>query len=399
MKSIFSTFKINDVKTGKPIDLIGTMQIMFDKATLENKTLWEQTYVDRWFDFRPPQLGLTAEGIMGKYSVRIRASIIGNDADTPLRAGRGFELWNGEIPRVRHKFKTDAKTLRTMLMVYENNRINPVQKLKEIQKCLFGDYKDAYLGCKDVADEIILKALSGGGMAIFDPAIDNPEGRKYLVDYGMPEENKQMVDSDKEWTEENIDNAAIDAVRILQKIVYEYANKGVTFDALLMAPVTKYRMMRSIGLRTGYLGKDKNTRSLTEDEFSAYLKSMKIPNIIEINKRTAYQKDGIPTNINPWNDDVIAFIPKTDDGKLGEVQPAFEDNAIMPDPQVQYTDAGDAIRIAKWTTGESTGQQAAEYTQGSWRAVPIISCINGIVNLKVRNTNVPYPDGEEIPVG
>ena len=27
MKSIFSTFKINDVKTGKPIDLIGTMQI------------------------------------------------------------------------------------------------------------------------------------------------------------------------------------------------------------------------------------------------------------------------------------------------------------------------------------------------------------------------------------
>lgn len=52
------------------------MQIMFDKATLENKTLWEQTYVDRWFDFRPPQLGLTAEGIMGKYSVRIRASIM-----------------------------------------------------------------------------------------------------------------------------------------------------------------------------------------------------------------------------------------------------------------------------------------------------------------------------------
>ena len=399
MKSIFSTFKINDVKTGKPIDFIGTMQIMFDQASLANKTLWEQTYVDRWFDCRPPQLGLTAEGIMGKYSVRIRASIIGNDADTPLRAGRGFELWTGEIPRVGHKFRTDAKTLRSMLMVYENNRINPVQKLREIQKGWFGDDKDAYLGCKDVADEMVLKSLSGGGLAIFDPAIDNPEGRKYLVDYGMPEVNKKMVESDKEWTEENIDNAAIDAVRYLQAIVYEYANKGITFEALLMAPVIKYWMMRSIGLRTGYLGKDKNTRSLTEDEFSAYLKSMKIPNIIEINKRTAYQKDGIPTNINPWNDDVIAFIPKTDDGKLGEVQPAFEDNALMPDPDVQYTDAGDGIRIAKWTTGESTNQQAGEITQGSWRAVPIISCINAIVNLKVRNTNVPYPDGEEIPVG
>lgn len=399
MKSIFSTFKLNDIKSGKPIDFIGTMQIMFDKASLANKTLWEQTYVDKWFDFRPPQLGLTAEGIMGKYSIRIRASVIGNDSDTPLRPGRGFEMWTGEIPRVGHKFKTDAKVLRALMGVYENNRINPVQKLKEIQKCLFGDYKDAYLGCKDVADEIILKALSGGGMAIFDPAIDNPDGRKYLVDYGMPEENKKMVETGKEWTEANLKNGEIDFFGFLQAIVYEYAQKGIQFESLLMAPVIKYWAMRLTTVRVAILGVDKAGRTVTEDEFNAQLKSMKIPPILEINKRTAYQKDGRATNINPWNDDIITFIPKTEDGKLGEVQPAFEDNAILPDPAVQYTDAGEGIRIAKWTTGESTGQQAAEYTQGSWRAVPIISCINAIVNVKVRNINVPYPDGEIIPEG
>lgn len=399
MKSIFSTFKLNDIKSGKPIDFIGTMQIMFDKASLANKTLWEQTYVDKWFDFRPPQLGLTAEGIMGKYSIRIRASVIGNDSDTPLRPGRGFEMWTGEIPRVGHKFKTDAKVLRALMGVYENNRINPVQKLKEIQKCLFGDYKDAYLGCKDVADEIILKALSGGGMAIFDPAIDNPDGRKYLVDYGMPEENKKKVEAGKEWTEANLKNGEIDFFGFLQSIVYEYAQKGIQFESLLMAPVIKYWAMRLTTVRVAILGVDKAGRAVTEDEFNAQLKSMKIPPILEINKRTAYQKDGRATNINPWNDDIITFIPKTEDGKLGEVQPAFEDNAILPDPAVQYTDAGEGIRIAKWTTGESTGQQAAEYTQGSWRAVPIISCINAIVNVKVRNINVPYPDGEIIPEG
>ena len=131
---------------------------------------------------------------------------------------------------------------------------------------------------------------------------------------------------------------------------------------------------------------------MTEDEFSAYLKSMKIPAIEEINRRTAYQKDGKPTNINPWNDNVISFIPKTEGGKLGEVQPAFEDNAILPDPNVQYTDAGEGIRIAKWTTGESTGDQAAEWTQGTWRAVPIISCINGVVNLQVRNLDTSFAE-------
>lgn len=392
MKSIFSTFKVNDAKTGKPIDLIGTMQIAFDKASLSKKTMWEEMYVDKWFEYRPAQLGLTAEGIMGKYHVRIRASIIGNNADTPLRPGRGFELWSGKIPRMGHKFMTDADTLRTLLQVYENNRINPAQKLNEIKKCMFGDYKDAYLGCKDVVDEIILKALSNGGVAIFDPAIDNPDGIEYMVEYDMPAENKKLVKAGEEWTEANINNTSIDVASLLQKIVYDYLQKGVVFDKILMAPDIKYWMMRSVGLRTGYLGKDKNTRSLTEDEFSAYLKSMKIPTIEEINRRTAYQKDGKPTNINPWNDNVISFIPKTEDGKLGEVQPAFEDNAILPDPNVQYTDAGEGIRIAKWTTGESTGDQAAEWTQGTWRAVPIISCINGVVNLQVRNLDKPFAE-------
>jgi hypothetical protein len=127
---------------------------------------------------------------------------------------------------------------------------------------------------------------------------------------------------------------------------------------------------------------------------------MSIPPIVEINKRTAYQKDGKVTNLNPWNDDVITLIPHTGDGKIGEVQPAIEDNALMEDPSVDYTDAGNGIRIAKWRTGESTGQQAAEYTQASWRAVPIITAINAIVCVKVRNTDVPFPsDGDDLPVG
>lgn len=399
MKSIFSTFKINDGKTGKPIDFLGTMKAMFDKASLEKKILWEKMVIDDYFEYNPPQMNLTAEGLMGQYNVRIRASIIGNDADTPLRPGRGFEIWSGEIPRTGHKFKMPAKTLRQLFMVYENNRINSSQKLEEIKKTLFGEYKDAYLGCKDVADEIILKALSNGGVAIFDPAIDNPDGIEYVVEYGMPEANKLTVPVGKEWIEDNLRNEEIDFFGFVQGIMYKYKNKGIKFKEIWMAPDIKYWILRSTGIRLAILGKDKATRAVTEDEFSAYLKSMKIPPIKEIDRRTAYQKDGKITDINPWNDDVICFIPETRDGKLGEVQPAFEDNELIQDKNVEYIDAGHGIRIAKWTTGESTGQQAAEYTQGSWRALPIITCINSVVNVKVRNIDVPYITGEILPEG
>ena len=52
---------------------------------------------------------------------------------------------------------------------------------------------------------------------------------------------------------------------------------------------------------------------------------------------------------------------------------------------MDYIDGGNGIRVAKWQVGESTGQKAGEYTQASWRALPIITEIDGIVNYKVRN--------------
>jgi hypothetical protein len=396
MKSIFSSLNLRDPRSNKVIDLLASMQIMFDEATRAQKTLFEQTYLDRWFTIRPPQLSLTAEGIMAKYGIRVRASIIGNDADTPLRPKRGFEIWSGEIPRMGHKFPMDAKVLRTLLMVYENNRINPEAKLREIENIIMNDARDAYMGCKDAVDEIILKALSNGGIAYFDPMVDNPDGREYMVDYDMPAANKRKATI--EWTEANIENPNINVLSQLQALAYEYKQMGIEFGSMLMAPSVKYWLLRNLSVRTAILGTDRSGRSVTEDEFKNLLRSFGLPEIVEISKRTAYQKDGVVHTVNPWNDDVITFLPKTQNGKIGEIQPALEDSALMPDPNVNYTDAGNGILIAKWRTGESTGSTPAEYTQGTWRAIPVSTTVNATVCYMVRNTANDWAEGETVPV-
>ena len=56
----------------------------------------------------------------------------------------------------------------------------------------------------------------------------------------------------------------------------------------------------------------------------------------------------------------------------------------MEEENVDYMNAGNGIRIAKWRTGESTGQVAAEYTQGSARMLPIFNEIGTIVCFQVR---------------
>lgn len=377
MESIFSKVSLPSI----PVDLLATLRIFFEKGTLQNKTLFEQLYVDRWFDYNLPQMGLTAKAIMASYKVRFMASVIGNDAATPLRPTDGFKTFNEEIPRLGHRFPMSADKLRKMLTVLEasSRRYTDQQKFNEVYKILMGDVRDAYLGCKDTVDHIILQALSNGGVAEFKPQLNNPDGRIFKIDYTMPERNKRKAA--KNWTKENA--ASINPFEELAEIKYEFESYGITFGEILVAPILYAWIINNPNVRRAIKGNDKSGQAVTPAELNAMLEQFELPTLTKINKRNAIAKDGkrSETLINPFNDNMIVLKPA---GKIGEVQPAFEDNAIIPEKDVEYVDAGNGMRVAKWQVGESTGQKAGEYTQASWRALPIISEIDGIVNYQVR---------------
>lgn len=380
MESIFSKISL----PGVPVDLLATLRIFFEKGSLENKTLFEQLYVDKWFTYNLPQMDLTAEAIMATYKVRFMASVIGNDAATPLRPTDGFKTFSDEIPRMGHRFPMSAKKLRKMLALLETSskRYSDQQKFNEVYKILMGDVRDAYLGCKDTADHIILQALSNGGVAQFTPTLNNPDGRTYKIDYSMPERNK--LKANKDWTKENANT--INPFEELAEIKYQFETYGITFGEMLVAPALYAWIINNPNTRRAIKGNDKSGQPVTPAELNAMLEQFELPPITKINKRNAIAKDGkrSETLINPWNDNTIVFKPA---GVIGEVQPAFEDNAIIPEKDVEYVDAGNGMRVAKWQVGESTGQKAGEYTQASWRALPIITEIDGIVNYQVRGLN------------
>lgn len=373
MESIFQKLTIS----GQPIDLLKSMQIMFDKASLENKNLWEKSYVDQWFTTNLPQYGLNAEGIVGKYKLRFLASIIGNDASTPLRPGDGFDTWKGEIPRIGHRFLMQASKLRRLQEVFTSSAYSDATKFAELQKTMMADYREAYLGTKDAVDHIVLRALSNGGIADITTTL-NPDGRAYKIDYEMSSDNKKQAAV--AWDTANL--ATVDVLNDLITIKYLFAEKGVNFASMLMSPEILHFMMQTSLIRRNIFGTDKGTSIPTVDQFNSLMTSNGLPAVQLITKKNAVQKDGVRTTVDPWNHDMVVLLPE---GKIGELQPAFEDSAIIPEPNVIYTDAGAGIRIAKWQVGESSGQKAGEYTQGSWRVVPIINSIDAIVNLRVRN--------------
>lgn len=375
MKSIFSNVNIPSM----PLSLLATLKIFFEQATLTEKTLFEQLYVDRWCTYNLPQMDLTAKGIQERYHVRFMASVIGNNAATPLRPTDGFKTFEGEIPRFGHKFPMTAEKLRKLLTVLEGTRYTDAQKFAEVKKILMGDVRDAYLGCKDTVDHILLQALSNGGVAEFTPTLNNPDGRTYKVDYVMPAANKLKADTAWEKGNEN----SVNPFTELADIIYTFKNKGVEFGEILCSPALYYWILNCSAVRKAVKGSDKSGQPVTPVELGNMLKAFELPNFTIVNKRNSIAKDGKREDelVNPFNDNMLVLKPA---GVIGEVQPAFEDNSIIPEPDVTYIDADHGIRVAKWQVGESTGQQAGEYTQASWRALPIITEIDGIVNYQVR---------------
>lgn len=378
MKSIYNKFK-GLMKDGKPVDFLATWKKTFDMASEREVALFQKMYCDNWFTYNTPQMSLTAEAIVGKYNLRFMATLIGDESPTPLRRSDGFDIWTKEIPRVGHKFPMNARDYRKLMEVYENPRISESQKVKQIEKTLTHDMQDAYLGCKDVMDFIALKAFSNWGVAQFKPEINNPGGREYEVDYRMPEEN--MIVSAFNWNNANTKAGKVSPVLMLAAICAQLRNRGIEPGEVLMSQDLYYWLRMDETTRLLVKGNDKKAQSVTKAELDDLLAQNEIPAVTVITRKMAIDKDGKRNAIDPWNHNFICIKPA---GVIGEIQPAIEDSELMEEDNVDYMNAGNGIRIAKWRTGESTGQVAAEYTQGSGRLLPIITEIGAIVCLQVR---------------
>ena len=378
MKSIYNTF--NGLhKNGAPLDLLATWRKTFDKASEREVNLFQTMYCDGWFTYATPQMSLTAEAIVGKYNLRFMATLIGDESPTPLRRSDGFDIWTKEIPRVGHKFPMMAREYRKLMEVYENPRLKESDKVKQIEKTLTHDVQEAYLGCKDVMDYIVLSAFSNWGVAQFEPSINNPGGRKYEVDYSMPETNKLV--SAYLWNTANVKDGKISPILTLAAICSDLRNRGIEPGEVLMSQDLYFWLRMNENTRLLAHGTDKKDQTVTKSEFEALLSENEIPNITVITRKMGQDFDGKRRSVEPWNHNFIAIKPA---GNIGEIQPAIEDSELMEEENVDYMNAGNGIRIAKWRTGESTGQVAAEFTQGSARMIPLITEIGAIICMQVR---------------
>ncbi len=360
-------------------DLTKLVQITFDQASEKQKQLFSESLTDQLFDWDTPQYGLTFSELIGTYRLTVLASVIGNDAGTPLRSHDGADTFAGEIPRIGHKYPMTANKMRELLQMLETTRIADKAKTQKLIDTMFANVAEAIKGVKDRYDFITLKALSNGGVVTFDENT-NPDGRSFSIDYKMPADNKRYVAAI--WNQANINTA--DPFEDLSKIVNDFKGK-VDFGAMMMDNSVLLMLAKFKTVKQAIYGTDKLNTPLMLDYLNEQFQRYGLPPIVVINKRNDVLVNGKRTVVNPWNSNILTFVPK---GKLGVVKTAFEDNQIMPEENVTYSnyDRGNIV-VAQWRTGESGDKQAAELTQASSRGIPVFTAIDGIVNLNVSATS------------
>ena len=272
-----------------------------------------------------------------------------------------------------------ARDYRKLMEVYENPRLKEADKVKQIEKTLTHQMQDAYLGCKDVMDFIVLMAFSNWGVAQFIPAINNPGGRAYEVDYTMPDANKLV--SVLNWTTANIKAGKLNPILFLSILCAALRARGIQPGEILMSQELATWLRMNDATRLLAHGTDKQAQTVTKSEFTALLEENEIPPITVIQRKVGISPDGKRLSIEPWNPNFIAIKPA---GIIGEIQPAIEDSELIEEENVDYLNAGNSIRISKWRTGASTGQTAGEYTEGAARLLPLITEIGQCVCVQVR---------------
>lgn len=379
-KSIFVDNLSILLRNMAPIDLIGSVKVMFDEYEKNEIAPFQETFVDKYFTFNVPQMSLTAEALMGRYHFRIMASVLGQESKTPLRASKGFDLWTKEIPRLGHKFVMKATDLRKLAAVIDNPRISDERKRKALEDSFLNQIQDAYLGGKDTLDYIVLYSIFNGGVVNFVPSINNPQGIEYQIDYDMPAGN--IMVSDKLWNASNSAAGNLDIYMQLQDICQEMATYGRGCREILVDPTIYSFMTRELGVRKATYGTDRSSAMVRDDDFQNALAGYGIAPVRTIRKRVGIEVDGEISTLNPINANNIVFLPDVE--KLGEVQPAVEDGELIKDPNVVDVGASDGFVLSKWSVGDSSDQQPAEYTQCAGRMLPIITEIKGIRSLQVR---------------
>lgn len=324
---------------------------------------------EKFLDYAPAQVELSFVDVIGKSRIEAIASVVGDDATSPLRSRMGLSKLKGSIPTISHKYAMSKSDYRNYQIMQNQTNVKPDEKKKQIIDMIFADVKNASDGCVARLDVMFLQALSTGLVDL--SATGNPDGVAYgSIDILMPVENQ--VTTAKIWA---TDDTATPLLEIENLISLAKA-KGTEFGSIQMSQAT-FNIFRQSKEIQGVFKTALVTNLVTLANVNAFMSANGLPSIELIDNMYGIEENGVLRTIKPFADGVMVFVPA---GKLGTVKNAIPVEGGMTQVSGHtYADVN-RVKIAKWSQTEPF----QEYTRGELLAFPAISSIDSVYHLKMK---------------
>jgi len=299
---------------------------------------------------------ITYETIIGESGPGAAASVVSFNSAAPLRTRRHVKTLAGEIPSLRQKFQMDEKKMQEYLRL--SARADGGQKT--LLQLIYDDVKMSAEAPHRRLDFMTLQALSTGQIVL--DTTNNPDGivTESAIDFGMPDKNK--VKATAKWSVPATSKPVTDILAIV-----EAADAvGVTFDRIMMRRA-KFNQLRKSDEVKEYIGSwavGKNTAkvNVSLEMVNEYLVGEDLPKIVIVTASIGIEKNGILTQINPWDADNVTFVPA---GGMGEMLNAPIVEKAFPQEHVAYAEYNKVL-LKKW--GDT--DPVAEYTGCELNAFP-----------------------------
>jgi len=322
-----------------------------------------------------PSPNLTFESAIGRSRIEAAASIADRSSSAPLRSRQALDKLTGQVPAIKEKIAMDENDFRNYLTIQQMNVPDEVKK-KQLLDLLFGDVQLVGNAAMKRVDYMFLEGLSTGQVTV--TVNNNPDGvvATQAIDLLMSASNKKT--STVSW---DADPTTTKPITDIGAVVEDAANRGITFDRIIMTRPTFLNLIKSkevIDLMTGFMRVAKGTLTPTLAQVNEYLASNLYPSIQIINQnKIGIEKDGKITVQQPFIDASATFIPA---GNLGEIKLAMAIEEMKPVPQLSYAKYNNAL-ISKWANNDPW----IEYTGVELNAFPSFDAIDQIYILTVNH--------------
>lgn len=260
---------------------------------------------------------LTFEYFKTLNKLPVMATVQAYGSETPIASREGLEKIRGEIPPIKRKIPLNER----YLVALKREGLGDFELVRDQ---VFNDLDAMLMSVQDRIEALRMEAVSSGKLTISE------NGVIMVVDYGVPEDHKDTLESTALWSAASTAVPVSDIQEWVQQIVDD---TGVKPSRALTSSTVVANLLKNEQVRELIYGTEGSTRAISLPQVNSLLSGMGLPSIAVYDAKTRVEAAaGTLSTVRFFPEDTFVLLPEDPVGEtlFGPTAEALLSDAGIP---------------------------------------------------------------------